>query len=77
MDGASGNATANTGSGAGGAGTPYNQATKKSGNGGSGIVIIRYSNTFPLPTSTTGTVTSYNTGGYRYLKWTGSGSVTF
>jgi hypothetical protein len=30
-----------------------------------------------VPTSTTGTPTAYVTGGYRYYKWTGSGSITF
>jgi hypothetical protein len=45
------------------------------GSGGSGIVIIRYADTFPAPTSTTGT--SYTNGGYRYYKFTASGSITF
>jgi hypothetical protein len=46
-------------------------------DGGSGIVIIRYADTFPLATSTTGSPNITTTGGYRIYKWTGSGSVTF
>jgi hypothetical protein len=51
--------------------------TTTSGAGGSGIVIIRYADTFPLATSTTGSPTVTTTGGYRIYKWTASGSVTF
>jgi hypothetical protein len=45
------------------------------GNGGSGIVIIRFSNTFSDPTSVTGTYTTTNSGGYKIYSWTGSGSI--
>jgi hypothetical protein len=63
--------TTNTGSGAGGG-----QALG-GGAGGSGIVIIRYANTYDAAASTTGSPTISNTGGYRIYKWTGSGSITF
>ena len=64
--------TANTGGG-GGAG----KASLPGQNGGSGIVIIRYADTYPAATSTTGSPTITVTGGYRIYKWTGSGSITF
>jgi hypothetical protein len=47
------------------------------GNGGSGIVIIRYPDTLPAASTTTGSPTITTTGGYRIYKWTGSGSITF
>ena len=68
-------ASPNTGGGGGGVtgGTAGNSA----GNGGSGIVIIRYSDTFAPAQVTTGTVTVTVSGGYRYYTWQASGSVTF
>ena len=47
------------------------------GNGGSGIVIIRYADSFAAATSTTGSPTLTNTGGYKIYTWTGNGSITF
>jgi hypothetical protein len=47
------------------------------GGGGSGIVIIRYADTFPLAASTTGSPTQTTTGGKHIYKFTGSGSITF
>jgi hypothetical protein len=45
--------------------------------GGSGIVIIRYSDTLPAAVSTTGSPTVATTGGYRIYTFTASGSITF
>jgi hypothetical protein len=38
-------------------------------------VIIRYPNTLPDAASTTGSPTFTNTGGYKYYKFTGSGTI--
>jgi hypothetical protein len=62
----------NTGGGGGGT-----NGAATGGSGGSGIVIIRYPNTYADPASTTGTPTVTNTGGYKIYKWTSSGSITF
>jgi hypothetical protein len=51
--------------------------TRNGGAGGSGVVIIRYADTFTAAASTTGSPTITVAGGYRVYKWTGSGSVTF
>jgi hypothetical protein len=45
--------------------------------GGSGIVIIRYGDTYAAATSTTGSPTITVAGGYRVYTWTTSGSITF
>jgi hypothetical protein len=47
------------------------------GAGGSGIVIIRYADSYPAATSTTGSPTITTAGGYRVYQWTSSGSITF
>jgi hypothetical protein len=54
------------GSGSGGGGT-----------GGSGIVVLRYADTFALAVSTTGSPTVTTAGGYNVYKFTGSGTITF
>lgn len=64
--------TVNTGGGGGGDG-----GSNVSVAGGSGIVIIRYLNTYPAASATTGSPTITNTGGYRIYKFTSSGSITF
>ena len=65
--------TANTGGG--GAGGSYNATS--GGLGGSGIVILRYPDTFRAATSTTGSPTITVAGGFRVYKFTASGSITF
>jgi hypothetical protein len=67
------NATANTGNGGNSVYSPPGQ----SGNGGSGIVVIRYADTYAAATTTTGSPTIAISGGYRVYIWTNSGSVTF
>ena len=62
--------SANTGGGGGGA---YNTGA----NGGSGIVIIRYSDAYDDAQSTTGSPTYAKTGGYKIYTFTGSGTITF
>ena len=47
------------------------------GAGGSGIVIIRYPDSYAAATSTTGSPTITVAGGYRVYQWTSSGSITF
>jgi hypothetical protein len=47
------------------------------GDGGSGIVILRYPDTFIAASSTTGSPTISTSGGFRIYKWTSSGSITF
>ena len=64
--------TTNTGGGGGGGDISTDGA-----NGGSGIVIIRYADTYAAATSTTGNPTITVAGGYRVYKWTSSGSITF
>ena len=68
------NATINTGGGGGGAGNPLSRV---SGAGGSGIVILRYADTFDAATATLGSPTITVAGGYRVYKFTSSGSITF
>jgi len=65
--------TANTGGGGGGNGN----GTNLGGSGGSGIVILRYPNSQPAASATTGSPTYTNTGGWHIYKFTASGSITF
>ena len=65
--------TPNTGGGGGG-GNGFNGAT---GNGGSGVVILRYPDSYTAAASTTGSPTITVAGGYRVYKFTQSGSITF
>jgi hypothetical protein len=69
-----GNAGANTGGGGGG-GSHYN-ANNKGGDGGSGIVVIRYLDIYRDAT-TTGSVTYSHVGSYKIYTWTSSGSISF
>ena len=74
VDGSAG--SPNTGGGGGGAGeTQGNIFT--GGDGGSGVVIIRYADTYAAASATTGGPTITVAGGYRVYKWTTSGSITW
>lgn len=63
--------------GGGGGGSRSNNSTSTGRPGGSGVVIIRYPDTFMAASSTTGSVTYTVTGGYRYYKFTGNGTIVF
>jgi len=66
--------TANRGGGGGGSG---NGGSSAAGTGGSGVVVIRYANTYPDASATTGSPTYANTGGYKIYTFTSSGTITF
>lgn len=70
--------TDNTGDGGGGASIlALPLIDYLGGNGGSGVVIIAYIDTYPAPTSITGTYDQPTRTGYRVYRFTGSGSITF
>jgi hypothetical protein len=60
--------------GGGGGGTAYYAAAV---SGGSGIVVLRYPNTYPNPSATSGSPTVANTGGYKIYTFNSTGSITF
>lgn len=63
----------NTGGGGGGGDYGFGN-----GNfGGSGIVVIRYPDTYASAANTIGSPNIIVSGGYRIYKWTSSGSITF
>jgi hypothetical protein len=62
----------NTGGGGGGI-----WENAQAGAGGSGVVIVRYADTYAAAASTTGSPTVTVAGGYRIYKWITSGSITF
>ncbi len=66
-----------TNTGGGGGATRSNTTASVGRAGGSGVVIIRYPDTNTAAVATTGSPTYTVTGGYRYYKFTGSGSITF
>ena len=57
--------------------TQYTGTGQPGGAGGSGIVIIRYADTFAPAVGTTGSPTYTTPTGYRVYKFTSSGSITF
>jgi hypothetical protein len=65
----------NTGGGGGGTIGGYGYAN--GGTGGSGVVLIRYPDTFSEALSTTGSPVVTTSGGYRYYQFNGNGSITF
>jgi hypothetical protein len=65
--------SANTGGGGGGIGAVGSTGPA----GGSGIVIVRYADSYTAAASTTGSPAVVVTGGYRYYTFTGNGSITF
>lgn len=69
--------TTNTGGGGGGGGGQSGGTSSAGLAGGSGIVIISYSEGYLPALSTTGNPTITVTGGYRIYKFTSSGSITF
>ena len=81
--GAPGNpGTANTGGGGGGAlfngnASMASRVSRPGGAGGSGVVIVRYADSNPAASATTGSPTVTVAGGYRVYKFTSSGSITF
>jgi hypothetical protein len=72
-----GNGTVNTGSGGGGGFNDASLGNNASGAGGSGLVVIRYPDTFTLAASTTGSPTQTTSGGFHIYQFTGSGTITF
>ena len=80
--GGNGSASANgdaalSNTGGGGGGSTANTARGTGGSGGSGIVVLRYSSSYSLPSSTTGNPSVVVAGGYRIYTWTTSGTITF
>ena len=68
----------NTGGGGGGGGAGHNgrRLPSPGGTGGSGVVIIRYADTYAAASATTGSPTVTTSNGYRYYAFTSSGSLT-
>lgn len=65
------NGLANTGGGGGG------RDSGTGGAGGSGVVVIRYPDTYAAPTAVAGNPMLTFVNGYRVYTWTASGSITF
>lgn len=69
--------TVNTGGGGAGSFSLDDTTQYNGGAGGSGIVVVRYADTYDAAASTTGSPTVTVAGGYRVYKFTASGSITF
>jgi hypothetical protein len=67
--------TDNTGGGGGGGGATGQSSP--AGNGGKGVVIIRYPDTFATASAITGAPNVIVTGGYKIYRFWQSGSITF
>jgi hypothetical protein len=61
----------------GGGGGGVSDLSNPAGAGGSGVVIIRYPDTYDAATSTTGSPNVIVTGGYRIYRFWQSGSIIF
>ena len=73
LGGNGGTGNVNTG---GGGGAGWSVGSTLGGAGGSGVVILRYPNTYANATTTTGAPTFSESGGFKYYTFTGSGSIT-
>jgi hypothetical protein len=71
------NGRTNSGGGGGSLANATNSGDSGGGTGGSGIVVIRYADTFADAISTTGSPTFTNTGGFKIYTFTGSGTIVF
>jgi hypothetical protein len=72
-----GSQTATINTGGGGSGSS-DSPTGNGSAGASGLILLRYADTFPAASSTTGSpVGPVTSGGYKYYKFTGTGSITF
>jgi len=68
--------TSNTGGGGGGCGSNSSEQKGAAAAGGSGIVLLRTPGSITA-SSTTGSPTRYETGGYTYYKFLNNGTITF
>jgi hypothetical protein len=66
-----------TGGGGGGAGANSSFVGQSAGNGGAGVVIIRYPDSYAVAVAVTGTPAYSLLGGYRIYRFNSSGSLTF
>ena len=66
----------NTGGGGGGV-SGYYIPNRQPGDGGSGVVVIRYADSYPAATGTTGSPIYTVSGGYRMYRFTSSGTISF
>jgi len=74
------NAKPNTGSGGGGPAVDYSSnmaSNEPGGNGGSGIVVIRYPQFYAPAKTVTGNPSIYTSGGYQIYVWYISGTIVF